>query len=130
VSSSSQSNPRCGVTSVTGDTYGIHLSSTSGEVGGTIAVYGTTLRGEDGRFAPSQRLEVWWNAQWPNGQATPEPFRAGPVVLLAVVNDMDHCRFRTAFDVPNVPPGVYEVRAFVFMRQESGLLEPVRFTVK
>jgi hypothetical protein len=115
---------------VTNAKYGVHLSSTSGEVGDTIAVYGTTLRGENGRFAPSQRLEVWWNAQWPNGQATPEPFQAGPVVLLALVNDMDHCRFRTAFNVPDVPPGVYEVRAFVSMRQESGLFEPVRFTVK
>lgn len=33
---------------------------TSGRSGDSVVVLGTTLRGENGRFAPSNRLEVWW----------------------------------------------------------------------
>src|SRR5207249_2665634 len=43
----------CGFISLTSPRYGSHIRSTSGQAGKSLEVFGTTLRGENGRFAPS-----------------------------------------------------------------------------
>ena len=92
---------------------------------------GPTFRGEDGRFAPSTRLKVWWNAKVPQHEfSEAAPFDPGPVLLLATVRDMDRCRFRTTFEVPAVPPGTYKVRTFVFDKSGYGWFGRHHFTVE
>jgi hypothetical protein len=107
--------PRCGVISLTSKRYGMHIEPTQGRPGNRVAVFGPTFRGEDGRFLPSDRLEVWWNTKVPTSEAPDvQRIKPGPVVLLTIVSDMSRCRFRAAFKVPDVRPGSYRVVAFVF----------------
>jgi hypothetical protein len=54
----------------------------------------------------------------------------GPIVRLAVVRNMDRCRFSTQFEVPDVPPGTYPVRTFVFSTGGYGLFGWATFSVQ
>jgi hypothetical protein len=102
----------------------------SGQPGDRVEVFGTTLRSEDGRFTPSTSLEVWWNARLPQDEVSDaKPFDAGPVLLLATVSEMDRCRFRTQFEVPDVRPGTYKIRTFVYYTGGYGWFGWHRFTV-
>jgi hypothetical protein len=60
-----------------------------GEPGDTAFVYGPTFRGEDWRYFPSDRLEIWWNTRVPRSQAPYEPIRPEPMIHLATVENMD-----------------------------------------
>jgi hypothetical protein len=123
--------PRCGIVSLTSPHYGSHIDPISGQVGEAIEVFGTTFRGEDGRFTPSNRLEVWWNARVPATEVpAAEPFDDGPIVLLATVGNMNRCRFRTEFNVPDVRPGTYKIRTFVYFEGGYGWFGWHRFTVE
>jgi hypothetical protein len=96
--------------------YGSHLGAISGHPGDVVEVFGTTLRGEDGRFSPAKRLEVWWNTEIPDIRgADAKPIDPdSPILLLTTVHDMNRCRFHTTFDVPDVPPGRYRIRTIVY----------------
>jgi hypothetical protein len=94
-------------------------------------VYGTTFRGEDGRYSPAYKIEVWWNARWPLKGADERPVERGsPVRLLATVKDTERCHFRAEFTVPDVSPGVYAIRTFVYWNGGYGLFGRDRFTVR
>jgi Kelch motif len=98
--------PECGVIELTDDDYETEIKPTSGPPGKVVRVSGPTLRGEDGRWAPSGRLEMWWNSEFPDRK---RPIDAGPVLKLVEVRDMERCRFSAAFRVPDVPPGAYAI---------------------
>jgi len=53
-----------------------------------------------------------------------------PIVRLAVVGNTDTCRFRTQFTVPDVPPGTYRVRTFVYWTGGYGWFGWAGFTVE
>jgi hypothetical protein len=113
--SSPQLSPDCGVTDTAGKTYGAHFSLSAGKPGDTVVVAGPTLRGEDGRYAPALRIEVWWNTNVPRSQAPyVTPLRPGPVLLLAAENELDRCNFSLRFSVPPVRPGPYRVETFIY----------------
>ena len=120
----------CGRIALTGAGYGSHFRPTTGRPGDRVLVFGTTLRNEGGRFVPADRLEVWWNTRVPSS-AVPggTPIRPGPVLLLATVENMDRCRFRTEFRVPVTRPGTYKVVTFVFHRGGYGWFGGHRFSV-
>jgi hypothetical protein len=123
--------PRCGVVSLTSPRYGSHIDPTSGQAGQTIEVFGLTFRGEDGRFFPSRRLEVWWNARVPASEVPDaQPSDDGPVILLVTIQNMNRCRFRAEFTVPDVRPGTYKVLSFVYYQGGYGWFGKHRFTVE
>ncbi len=113
---------KCGTLNVGSDPdrYGSHIRPQRGEPGDTVVVYGPTFRGEDWRYFPSDRLEIWWNTRVPSSQAPYEPIRLGPIVHLATVENMERCRFRTEFVVPDVRPGNFRVVTFVFHESSYG----------
>jgi hypothetical protein len=106
----------------------VTFSSTSGPAGSSVEV--------SGRFQTGERwLQVWWNADegtiptrlspppWP--ATGPElrfgPTSKGPVLQVAAVagpGSKPDCSFRTAFTVPDVEPGTYEVL------RVSGIVNP------
>jgi hypothetical protein len=122
---------KCGTLDVGSDPdrYGSHIRPQRGEPGDTVVVHGPTFRGEDWRYFPSDRLEVWWNTWVPTSQAPYEPIRPGPIRHLATVENMERCRFRTEFKVPDVRPGTYRVVAFVFHEGGYGWFGEHRFRV-
>jgi hypothetical protein len=122
---------RCGVVSLTSPRYGSHIDPTSGRAGQTIEVFGLTFRGEDGRFFPSKRLELWWNARVPATEGPEaQPIDDGPVILLVTVQNMNRCRFRAEFTVPDVRPGTYKLRSFLYYEGGYGWFGWHRFTVE
>jgi len=93
-------------------------------------VTGTTFRGEDWRFFPSDGLEVWWNTRVPaSGIPAARPLKPGPIIHLAAVDDMQRCRFRDDFTVPDVRPGTYKVFAFIFYEGGYGWFGADHFRV-
>ena len=124
-------HPNCGFISPTNPRYGSQASSISGRAGDIVTMSGTTLRGENGRFARSHRLEIWWNTKIPQTEvAGAQPVNDdSPIVLLAAVDEMNRCRFRTEFEVPDVPSGTYVLRTFVYSDEGYGLFGWERFTV-
>jgi hypothetical protein len=110
----------CGQVELTSRQYGIHISPRRVMAGDVVTVRGTTLRGEDGRYAPSDRIEVWWNTRFPAADvATTKAAGPGPVLLLATEDDTERCRFRTTFPVPNVSPGTYLITVVVYDAQPA-----------
>jgi hypothetical protein len=95
----------CGKTNIASDDYATKIRPTSGSSGAEVTLSGTTVRGEDGRWAPSDRLEAWWNANGPGGS----PIQDGPVLRLVRVADMERCSFEATFSVPQVEPGRYKI---------------------
>lgn len=113
--------PDCGRTSITSDAYGTEIHPTTGPPGSVVTLSGTTLRGEDGRWAASDRLEAWW------GSTTPSDG-----IRLTRVDDMERCRFHSTFVVPDADPGHYEISVFVWganPRDGYGLFLSHHFTV-
>lgn len=94
---------------------------------------GTTVRGEDGRWAPADRLEAWWNTSVPSTESKAgRRIKGGPVLKLAQVDDMERCSLATEFIIPDVEPGTYEISVFVWDDPPSegyGSFLPHRFTV-
>jgi hypothetical protein len=95
-----------------------------------IHVFGPTFRGEDGLFAPSERLEVWWNTEFPHSMVASEPIDPGRAIHLTTVRHMDRCRFRASFAVPDVRPGAYRIRTFVLYEGGYGWFGNHRFAVE
>jgi hypothetical protein len=77
-------------------------------------------------------LEIWWNTRVPVSmvRGAHVVVADSPIVRLATVRNMDRCRFRTEFTVPDVPPGKYPVRVFVFDRGGYGLFGWHHFTIR
>ena len=122
------SPPDCGRTDLTDPDYGVRLSTREGKPGDDITISGTTLRGENGQWAPAEYLEVWWNTVSPGGPA----LKDGPVFELFVTDDLDRCTFEGTFEVPDVEPGTYQVTTSIFEPSEArsyGLFGKHRFTV-
>jgi hypothetical protein len=94
-----------------------------------VVVHGPTFRGEDWRYYPSDRLEVWWNTRVPTSQAPYEPIRPRPIKHLGTVEKMERCQFRAEFKVPDVRPGIYKVVTFVFHEGGYGWFGEHRFRV-
>lgn len=120
--------PECGKTNIASDAYGSEIQPTSGPSGTEVLFSGTTLRGEDWKWAPSDRIEAWWNTEIPGGT----PIADGPVVRLVRVDDMERCRFETTFTVPDVEPGRYKISVFSWFaipQDGYGLFLPHHFTV-
>jgi hypothetical protein len=65
----------------------------------------------------------------PTSQAPYEPIRPGPIRHLATVENMERCRFRTEFKVPDVRPRTYRVVTFVFHEGGYGWFGEHRFRV-
>ncbi len=97
--------------------YRIELSESSGVRGSTVEAFGPTpLYAEDGSYRPPDgEIQLWWNADpqaWesvlPGGD---EPVRdqPGEVLLVGTAQLAGTCTFRTAFQVPDVPPGEYTI---------------------
>jgi hypothetical protein len=118
--------PRCGVINVGSKAYGTVMLPTHAAAGEQVVLSGSTYRGEDGRYYPADRLEVWFNTKVPSTQV---PITSGPIVHLATVQDMERCTFSTHFTVPNVQPGSYKVSVFVFDRSGYGFWLPHVLTV-
>lgn len=130
-SPATQDPPDCGKTNIASDDYGTEIQPTSGPPGTEVRFSGTTLRGEDWRWAPSDRIEAWWNTDAP-GIPGGAPLKAGPVVRLVRVDDMERCRFETTFTVPDADPGRYKISVFSWFenpRDGYGLFLPHYFTV-
>jgi len=127
-----KSRPDCGTIDIGSSQYGIHFTPTTVTPGDRVTVRGTTLRTEGGRFAPSSHAEVWWNTLVPRSMVADAPpiVDGSPVMRLATVANMDRCRFRTAFTVPDVRPGRYPVRTFIFQKGGYGVSPPVYFIVR
>jgi Tol biopolymer transport system component len=104
-------SPDCGVINVASDEYGTRLDTYEGRPGDVVTLSGTTQRGEDGRYAPSDRMEAWWNTDVPNHW---RPLRDGPVERLLVERDTDACYFSEEFTVPDVEPGTYRISVLVW----------------
>lgn len=114
-------SPNCGRTNIASDEYGTEIHPTSGPPGTEVILSGTTVRGEDWKWAPSDRLEAWWDTEVPAGG-----------IRLARIDDMERCRFETTLSVPNVEPGRYKISVFAWDADPSegyGLFLPHHFTV-
>jgi hypothetical protein len=122
---------KCGALDVGSDAdrYGTHIRPQRGEPGDTVVVHGPTFRGEDWRYFPSDRLEIWWNTRVPTSQGPYGPIRPGPIRHLATVENMERCRFRTEFKVPDVRAGIYRVVTFVFYEGGYGWFGDHRFRI-
>lgn len=126
--------PNCGTIDIASHEYGTEISLSKGPPGTEVTLSGTTFRGEDGRWAPSDRLEAWWNTDVPEGEVGRgnTPIRPGPIVQLVVVENMERCRFEAAFEVPEALPGRYRISVFVWDKNPDdgyGFLLPHHFTV-
>jgi hypothetical protein len=107
--------PNCRMTNIASDDYGTEIQPTSGPPHTEVTISGATLRGEDWGWAPSDRLEAWWNTEVPASKlASSTPLKEGPVLRLVRVEDMERCRFRAVFAVPDVEPGRYQISVFVW----------------
>jgi hypothetical protein len=107
--------PRCGMLSPAGPEYNTVMLPRRGVPGDEIVLSGPTLRGEDGRFFPADRLEVWFNTSVPTSEVpNASPIAAAPILHLVTVEDIERCTFSTHFAVPDVPPGRYKIFDFVF----------------
>jgi hypothetical protein len=117
--------PRCGVIDVGSMAYGTVMLPTHAAPGDEVMLSGSTYRGEDGRYYPAERLEVWFNTKVPATQVPDAgPITPGPIVPLATVRDMARCTLSTHFTVPDVPPGSYTISVFVFDRSGYGFWLP------
>ncbi len=125
--------PACGKTNITSDDYGTEIDPTAGPPGTEVKFSGTTVRGEDWEWAPSDRLEAWWNTDAPASEVPGgTPVRDGPVLRLVRVDDMERCEFETTFTVPEVEPGRYKISVFVWDANPEdgyGLFLPHHFVV-
>lgn len=119
----------CLPTELTSPEYGLHFPEKEGQPGDQVTAWGTTLRTEGGDFAPSDRLELWWNAQAPDED---RPKKDGQAIRLASVQTEDRCYFITSFTVPDVPDGEYDITGFVWDEPPSedyGVFPGTDFTV-
>lgn len=115
---------RCGVLENPGEEYGARVKPNRGRPGDPLTLFGTTFRGEDWRWAPSRKIEFWWDYRLQDG-----PRGMGNGFLLARVLPRDACTFRTTSTIPDVPPGGYWLRALVFHRGGFGFLGEERVRV-
>jgi hypothetical protein len=114
----------CGVTPLDED-YGAHLETAAGRPGDPLVVVGTTFRTEGGRWAPSVRIEVWWDYNWRWGP----PGVFGSYRLLTIETGAK-CEFRASAVVPDVEPGVYRVSILIVYEGGHGVFGEGRFTVE
>lgn len=125
--------PDCGVIELTSEAYDTDIDPDRGPPGTTVSLFGTTLRGEDGRWAPADRLEAWWNTEVPASEVPGgKPVKEGPVLKLVQVDDIERCEFVAELTVPDVGPGTYVISVFVWDVTPSdgyGFFLPHRFTV-
>jgi hypothetical protein len=125
--------PDCGVIDLTRDDYGTDIDSDHGPPGTTVLLSGTTFRGGDGRWAPADRLEAWWNTSVPSTELRGgRAIEDGPVLKLVQVDDMERCSFAAEFTIPDVEPGTYKISVSVWHDPPSegyGWFLPHRFTV-
>jgi hypothetical protein len=110
-----RTSPDCGLISLGRETYGTTMLPKQGPSGTGVVLSGPTLRGEDGRYWPADRVEVWWNTEVPTTEVTgAPPLTPGPIVPLAREDVSERCTFSVFFTVPDVRPGLYEVRVFMY----------------
>jgi hypothetical protein len=114
----------CGVTLID-ESYGAHLKTPSGRAGDPLVVTGTTYRDEGGRWAPSDRVEVWWDYRWRWGP----PGVDGSQRLLTI-DTGTNCTFRASATVPDVEQGVYPVTTLIFHVNGYGIFGEDLFTVE
>jgi hypothetical protein len=122
--------PRCGMLDPAGPEYNTVMLPVEASPGAEVVLSGPTFRGEDGRYFPADRLEVWFNTKVPTSQVpSAEPIAPGPILRLATVQDMEQCMFSTHFTVPHVGPGRYKITVFVFHEGGYGWWLPHFLTV-
>jgi hypothetical protein len=118
--------PECGSVSLAGEEYGAEFTPVAGAPGSVVTVAGTTLRGEDGRYTPADRVEVWWNERWPV-EGLPAPL--GERMRLAVQDISGRCHFAVRFLVPDVAPGRYPLVVHAYHPGEYGAIGWTAFDV-
>ena len=112
--------PDCGRTDIASEEYGTKIDPTSGTPGTEVSFFGTTLRGEDWKWAAADRLEAWWNTDVPSSEVPDAlPVSEGPILMIARIDDMERCRFKTTFTVPDVDAGRYKISVFVWNARPS-----------
>ncbi len=60
--------PRCGMLNPAGPEYNTVMLPIEAAPGSEVVLSGPTFRGEDGRYFPADRLEVWFNTKVPTSQ--------------------------------------------------------------
>jgi hypothetical protein len=95
--------------------YGASLWPREVRPGDRIRIFGTTYRGEDGRWAPSRKIEIWWDYGRQDG-----PPGSGDSSLIGTIEPGLRCRFNFEAVVPDSPPGRYPVQALVYDRDGFG----------
>ena len=121
--------PDCGTINLVGDDYGTEIHPNRGPPGTEVVLSGTTVRGEDGRWAASDRLEAWWNTEVPESDVA---IQEGATVQLVQIDNMERCRFEASFMVPDAEPGRYQISVFTWEEDPTegyGLFLPHDFTV-
>jgi hypothetical protein len=122
--------PDCGVTEISPEEYTTMMLPNRGPPGTGVVLSGPTLRDESGRYAPADRVEVWWNTRVPRSEVPDSPpLTPGPAFLLAREDIRARCTFSVFFRIPQVPPGPYQVRIFVFDEGGYGVFLGHRFEV-
>jgi hypothetical protein len=124
-------HPRCGRLDPGGKRYRTAMLPTKAAPGDEIVLSGPTLRAEDGRYFPSDRVEIWFNTKVPTTQVpNATPIAPGPVLNLVTVDDTKRCTFSTTFTVPEVKPGQYKIADFVFFKGGYGVGIPRVLTIR
>ena len=113
--------PDCGVISQAPEEYSSSMIPDRGPAGTRVIVSGPTLRGEDGRYAPADRIEFWWNTDVPLTEVpNAQPLTPGPILRLAREDISSRCNYSVSFVIPDVPPGEYRVEHFVYHEDGYG----------
>jgi hypothetical protein len=110
------SGVNCGIIDVAGPDYSWIFSSHSGSPGEEVTVSGPTRRGEDGRYAPADHVEIWWGS----GEG---------VELVGQVDVARRCAFVARFRVPDVSLGTFPVEVRVYFHDGYGVLARSEFRV-
>lgn len=86
----------------------------SGPPGTSVTADGPIpLFGQDGQYIPTSKVSLWWNLDpdaWPSAlTSSPSPAESDRVVSLGHTNASGQCEWVIQFEVPDFPPGTYNV---------------------
>lgn len=116
--------------------YGVLIAPTAGKPGSRVTMGGyTPLFNEAGRYlGPSGKIGFWFNlpAEWEEVYSSLPPPTSNnglPVIRLGEADVAGQCSYRVTFDVPDVPPGVYDIVPIQHGQGSSSAFLPLEFRV-